>query len=1233
MVHDTDVKAMPENAGLLALTEKLRQQLEYRQAVENGAVDLDFDADRVNTELIAATDGIVVEFNCEINPMSEQEVHREIQKVLATTGTTWKLIEEIFPTVGYRGVMVLPPAGQVPTIGEAWELARKIGKKRGVRSATPLFAQLAPVIETERMANLFTAGVLTPEAQRSWHMRELKVQVAWQQLRDVGIEPGAGVVVAVADTGYTDHPEIFDRLTKEPQDATKVHGIDLIDGADPRDPLQGGWFFPSPSHGTAVASVVVSSEGPSPGTAPGADFVNGVAPAAQVLPIRMTTSVVLLAPTKLNAALAAAVAANADVINMSLGMPQYTASLHGAVRAAVAKGTILVAASGNVWPFVVYPAALPEVLAAAACGPDLRPWADSSSGEAVDVLAPGHQVQRAFTRLRDGSTVPEYGAAPSSGTTFAAACCTGLAALWLSFHGGRQKLIARYNKQAYRVPQAFHYLVRRTVRLLPGVPANQYGVGLPQADKLLAAPLPSAQELDDDFQELQLWLAAVASPNASPLAGFMLEEDEVAPDVVEGALQDLLGPLLAQSVAVPGADLVSELRFHFASRLELFRLFQDMLRGGPPAVLRRRMIRDKELSETLKAQLESAEHATDGAAPGTQRTTTPQPHAAARRGPGRRAATPLERRLRVYAFDPSLATSADTSKYTEVTVGVRWEALELGPVGEYLEVIDVDPASRTAYEPVNLDDPHVLAVDGLDPSEGDPAFHQQMVYAVAMKTIAHFERALGRPAFWATKPFKDQSGKWHPEPFVQRLRIYPHALRVQNAYYSPQKRALLFGYFRSPSVGNEPTGPTVFTCLSYDIIAHETTHALLDGMYHYYSRAANPDVLAFHEAFADIVALFQHFTHVEILREAITETRGNLQADSPLGKLALQFGQATGRRGALRDAIGQIDQNDNWQRHKPDAKALQRPEYLTSLHARGSILVAAVFDAFLQIYDRRARRVIRLATRGSGVLNPGDLHPDLCTALAEEAVKASGHVLNICIRALDYLPPIDITFGDYLRAIITADHDLVPNDSLGYRIAFAEAFKTWGIYAHGVTSVVPDSLRWEEPSAAAKEFELDPRMRERLTRLLANWRTTRNREALHTATLRAKERMHGLLRQYPALSSEIDMDLSRTFEVHTLRPAASIGPDDEINPLIVVTLTQRPENKDESERVGATLLINIGDGRIRYVIRRPRAAQHSTDMLQRYMELRADDAARRDPYALAALSREPFGALHLAGSL
>ncbi|MDF2191176.1 hypothetical protein [Paraflavitalea sp. CAU 1676] len=415
---------------------------------------------------------------------------------------------------------------------------------------------------------------------------------------------------------------------------------------------------------------------------------------------------------------------------------------------------------------------------------------------------------------------------------------------------------------------------------------------------------------------------------------------------------------------------------------------------------------------------------------------------------------PAFRKLRAFTFDPSLSLKLDTSVINNLVYKVPWESLRPGPVGEYIEVVDFDPSSNCFYKPVNLDDPYTLAQDGLDPAESNPQFHQQMAYAVAMVTIKNFERALGRKILWS--PCRDKEG--YPDGYVQRLRIYPHALREANAYYSPQKKALLFGYFSAAP--DTPSllmpGGTVYTCLSHDIIAHEITHALLDGMHRRYIEATHPDSLAFHEAFADIVALFQHFTFPEVLKDQIARTRGDLASQNLLGQLAQEFGKAIGHYGSLRDALGEVnDETGKWEPLTPNPVAYQK---IIEPHERGSILVATIFDVFSNIYRRRVADLLRIATGGTGMLSAGSLHPDLVNRMATEASKSAGQILKICIRALDYCPPMDINFGDYLRAMITADYDLVEDDNLDYRIAIIEAFQRRGIFPDNVKNMSVESL-------------------------------------------------------------------------------------------------------------------------------------------------------------------------------
>jgi hypothetical protein len=530
-----------------------------------------------------------------------------------------------------------------------------------------------------------------------------------------------------------------------------------------------------------------------------------------------------------------------------------------------------------------------------------------------------------------------------------------------------------------------------------------------------------------------------------------------------------------------------------------------------------------------------------------------------------------------------LSTRLETAHINEVVYEVPWEEpLKPGPSGEYLEVIDHDPASGCFYAPVDLNESHLLAGHGLAPSDGDPKFHQQMTYAVAMRTITNFERALGRKALWSPR----MRGKDDRE-YIQKLRIYPHALREANAYYDPEKKALLFGYF--PATAADPgkvyPGGMVFTCLSHDIIAHETTHALLDGMHRRLNENSNEDQLAFHEAFADIVALFQHFSMPEVLAHQIGRTRGDLRARNFLGELAQQFGQASGLHGALRSAIGEFDAiTGQWRPLEPDPTAFQRE---TEPHARGALLVAAVFDAFLSIYETRIADLLRLATGGRGVLPSGAIHPDLVGRLSQEAAKSAQHVLTMCVRALDYCPPVDLTFGDYLRALITADFDLVPQDTHNYRVAFVEAFRRRGIYPRDLSTLSVDSLIWRQAREDESQNLLQP-LFSRLTEFANRFQALESRREIFQLSRNWRIRTHGILKDLFKTSSEehrrdlmaaLGLDLrtgEEHFEVHQLRVSNKQSPDEAVRPQILLYLIQERRLPTEASVGGGPIIFSGG---------------------------------------------------------
>jgi hypothetical protein len=621
------------------------------------------------------------------------------------------------------------------------------------------------------------------------------------------------------------------------------------------------------------------------------------------------------------------------------------------------------------------------------------------------------------------------------------------------------------------------------------------------------------------------------------------------------------------------------------------------------------------------------------------------------------ATRPTHRRLRVFASDPNRGIELETAGINEVTLSVPWHGgsgggLAPGPAGEYVEVVDHDPASGCYYAPIDLDNPGIVSQDGMTPSESNPQFHQQMVFAVAMRVIQDFERVLGRLVLWSPRRTRSVgASRTDGEEYVPRLRIHPHALREANAYYSPAKKALLFGYFPAPSGADGVSGRplTVFSCLSHDIVAHEVTHALLDGIHRRFNEPSNPDVLAFHEAFADLVALFSHFSLPEVLRQQIAGARGDLAGQNQLGELAQQFGWATGRRGALRGAIGAVDPaTGQWAPSTPDPQAYER---VTEPHERGAILVAAVFGAFLTIYKARVADLLRIATEGTGVLPAGHLHPDLVDRLADEAARAARRVLDMCIRALDYCPPVDITFGDYLRAVITADFEYDPVDERHDRVAFVEAFRRHGIVPDDVRTLAPDGLLWRPAAAAPDEDEnVVVALVQGWAVDIDSWHLTEDRQALFELMARHRAALHAFLaEQIQAGQTQAGarvlggLDPSRPFEVHSIRPSA--GTDWHGWPTLdwVIELTQGiPQFADPAAdpaadpnaeplftfRGGCTLIVDARSGRVRYSIKKP--LDPARLERQRHYQLDAGSRSLAATYfgAPGAPGNEPFAMLH-----
>lgn len=1044
----------------------------------------------------------------------------------------------------------------------------------------------------------------------------------------------ADIVIAHLDTGYdAGHVTLPVNLSRNLQ-RSFVAGDDPSKAADQTPP--GMTYMRNRGHGTGTLSLLAGNklDGTSASWPGFVDFVGG-APLATVVPVRIADWVVRFTTGSMVQGFGYARQIGAHVLSMSMGGIASRA-LADAVNLAYEAGVVMVTAAGNniAWTpmpkSIVFPARFKRVLAACGVMADGRAYAGLQAGTMQGSYGPlskmhtalgGYTPNVPWAQIDCGKIVDMDGAGTSAATPQIAAA----AALWLAEHWA---VVSQYPQPWMRVEAVRQALFASAQKTTAAMGAKEtfekVGQGVLKAQAALAVQPPAKEQLvpQPPASASWSWLEQLLGTDFG-LAG---PPGDARREMLALELTQMAQQVAAVDAAMADADdPASPAPAHQ-------RYLEAALEEGRP-------------SRPLQAFLERV----------LRRQATPGAPVGSRQPVVRRKVKepPLpKRRLRVYALDPSIAKNFDSVMVNETILAVPWddrpatpEPLRPGPVGEYLEVVDVDPASDRIYEPLDLNDRRLLAQDGLPPSEGNPQFHQQMVYAVAMTTIGHFERALGRRALWAPHRVK---GKMKAEE-VPRLRLYPHALRTDNAYYSPEKKAILFGYFPSESSHNDMTTPgsMVFSCLSSDIIAHEMSHALLDGLHRRFEEASNPDVPAFHEAFADIVALFQHFNIRELVRFVIAGSRGDLTTSNLLSGLAKQFGEGTNRRGPLRDYLAQTK---------------LRYEDTSEPHDRGSLLVYAVYEAFLRIVARRCEGLIRLATGGSGILPQGMLHPDLIDRLTDETCRTATYVLQMCIRALDYCPSVDITFAEYLRALITADRDLTPEDRDGQRVAFMEAFRKRGILPPEVRTVSVETLAWNtlddptpkwlKPMLKVVDFNLNRELdRSDIFEL-----NERNRWAVWRClqkVFRARPEFYAHLGLLPGVARyDAQGNVMRavqapatTFEVFNVRPARRVMADGTVTVDLIVVVTQRrPEPVDGANmangwfwfRGGATLIIDPRGGsrrepEIRYIIVKNSGSQ-SRLRRQRETAGGAPASALRALYFgggdASALSAEPFALMH-----
>jgi len=255
-------------------------------------------------------------------------------------------------------------------------------------------------------------------------------------------------------------------------------------------------------------------------------------------------------------------------------------------------------------------------------------------------------------------------------------------------------------------------------------------------------------------------------------------------------------------------------------------------------------------------------------------------------------------------------------------------------------------------------------------------------FAVVRGTLTMYQRALASGGVPALVPWQ-----WNTPTLADPIAVFPRHSTMQNAFYSRTGRLLAFGFF-------PVNGATIFTCRSLDIVAHETGHAVLDGIKPDWLLAGNPPQTgALHESFGDLTAIFLSLSQLDQVEAVIAQTKANLHDKTFLADLAEQFGLALGLPMGLRNA-----DND-----------LKLSDVGNEVHALSQVFTGAIYDILADIFAFERQPLVR---------------DDAMTLH-----MVGEYVRSLLIRAIQAAPASRATFADVANGmLLVANADGKPVD-------------------------------------------------------------------------------------------------------------------------------------------------------------------------------------------------------------
>ncbi len=267
--------------------------------------------------------------------------------------------------------------------------------------------------------------------------------------------------------------------------------------------------------------------------------------------------------------------------------------------------------------------------------------------------------------------------------------------------------------------------------------------------------------------------------------------------------------------------------------------------------------------------------------------------------------------------------------------------------------------------------------------DGDDRQAKAQAFSAVARTVELFSDAYGDfPFQFSDKP----------------LTIFGDGGKQLNGRYRREQKAIIFYHSNDPKMG------TIYTGASNDVAAHETGHAILDGIRPNYYTSLTPEPCAFHEAFGDMMSIHTSLADVRVLDQVVAQTGGDLKKPNIAALIAEQMGVASNTEDGFNGTGGDYLRDANNVFTYTDPFKLIEKGPLTELHSNR--------HNFSRVWTGAHYDLLALMTK-----QKMDSQMEPKQAIAE----ANSELLKMLANMLKEAPQADFTFPQMAEAFLKSD--------------------------------------------------------------------------------------------------------------------------------------------------------------------------------------------------------------------